>query len=202
MTTLSDTTVPNDLADGVVEYLAGLKDAIDLIDVSEITAVMEELLAVLERQGFVYIFGNGGSASTASHFVNDFNKGLSQNLRKRFRFSCLNDNTATVMALANDIDYGQVFVGQLRNFLTPNDLVIAISGSGNSRNVLEAIEYANHKGARTIGLVGYDGGKLKELADISIHVPVHDMQKVEDLHLAMNHVMMSVLKQRLEGWER
>lgn len=202
MTLLSESTVPDDLTSGVVDYLTGLKDAIDSVDVAEITAVMDQLLAVYERQGFVYIFGNGGSASTAAHFVNDFNKGIGQNLPKRFRFSCLNDNVATVLALANDIDYGQVFVGQLRNFLTPQDVVIAISGSGNSRNVLEAVEYANNRGATTIGLVGFGGGKLKELVDHCIHVPVHDMQKVEDLHLAMNHVMMSVLKKRLEGWTR
>lgn len=199
---LSDSTLPDNPADGVVEYLTGLKDAIDLLDVTEITAVMDQLLEVYDRQGFVYIFGNGGSASTAAHFVNDFNKGIGINLPKRFRFCCLNDNVATVLALANDIDYDQVFVEQLRNFLAPQDVVIAISGSGNSRNVLEAVEYANQCGAKTIGLVGFDGGKLKGLVGHCIHVPVHDMQKVEDLHLAMNHVMMSVLKRRLEGRQR
>jgi len=185
-----------------MEYLTELKDAIDLLDVTEITVVMDQLLEVYDRQGFVYIFGNGGSASTAAHFVNDFNKGIGLDLPKRFRFCCLNDHVATVLALANDIDYGQVFVEQLRNFLTPQDVVIAISGSGNSRNVLEAVEYANDRGAKTIGLVGFDGGELKDLVSYCIHVPVHDMQKVEDLHLAMNHVMMSVLKKLLEGRQR
>jgi D-sedoheptulose 7-phosphate isomerase len=199
MTSVSETDAPDDLTGPVVEYLTGLKNAIDSINVAEIALVMDQLLEVYERQGFVYIFGNGGSASTAAHFVNDFNKGIGQSLAKRFRFCCLNDNIATVLALANDIDYSEVFVEQLRNFLTPRDMVIAISGSGNSRNVLEAVRFANVRGARTVALVGFDGGKLKELADYCIHVPVHDMQKVEDLHLAMNHVMMSVLKRRLEG---
>jgi D-sedoheptulose 7-phosphate isomerase len=192
-------TVTDDLACGVVEYLSGLKDAIDTVNVDEITVVMDRLLAVYERQGFVYIFGNGGSGSTAAHFVNDFNKGIGQNLPKRFRFCCLNDNIPTVLATANDTDYSQVFVGQLRNYLNPGDVVVAISGSGNSRNVLEAVEFANDLGAETVALVGFDGGKLKELAGRSIHVPVYDMQKVEDVHLAVNHVMMSVLKKRLEG---
>ncbi|MFI5843817.1 SIS domain-containing protein [Catenuloplanes sp. NPDC051500] len=192
-------TVPDDLTNGVEEYLAGLKNAIDSLNVQEIIVVMDQLLAVYERQGFVYIFGNGGSGATAAHFVNDFNKGIGQNLPKRFRFCCLNDNVPTVLATANDTDYSQVFVGQLRNYLNPGDVVMAISASGNSRNVLEAVEYANDLGAETVALVGFDGGKLKELAGRTIHVPVHDMQKVEDVHLALNHVMMSVLKKRLEG---
>lgn len=202
MSTLSENAAPETLARGVADYLTGLKDAIDLVSVAEITAVMDQLLAVYQRQGFVYVFGNGGSGATAAHFVNDFNKGIGRNLAKRFRFCCLNDNVPTVLALANDVDYDQVFVEQLRNFLTPDDVVIAISGSGNSRNVLEAVEYANKVGAATVALVGYDGGRLKELAEHCVHVPVADMQKVEDLHLAVNHVMMSVLKRRLEGPER
>jgi len=184
-------------ADGIADYLGRLKDVIDKIDIGEITTVMGRLLAAYDRHAAVYIFGNGGSASTASHFVNDFNKGVSAGLDRGFRFYCLNDNVATVMAVANDLSYDQVFALQLRNYLRDGDLVIAISGSGNSPNVLRAIEYAQTRAVETVGLVGYGGGRLKELVDHCVHVPVDDMQKVEDLHLVVNHIMMALFRRHL-----
>ncbi|BCB91937.1 hypothetical protein Psuf_092500 [Phytohabitans suffuscus] len=108
----------------------------------------------------------------------------------------------TVLAVANDIGYDQVFVHQLHSLLDPTDLVVAISGSGNSPNVLEAVRYASSRGVETVALVGFDGGRLRDLADHCIHVPVPDMQKVEDVHLAMNHLMMTVLKDHLESRDR
>src|SRR5260370_5025904 len=106
---------------GVVEYLAELKTVIERLDVAQISAVMDRLLDTYERQGSVYVFGNGGSASTASHFVNDFNKGVGETLQKRFRFYSLNDNVPTVLAVANDLSYDEVFAQQLRNYLCPGD---------------------------------------------------------------------------------
>ncbi|MDG6108627.1 SIS domain-containing protein [Dactylosporangium aurantiacum] len=188
-----------DFAPGVNDYLTELKDVIDTVDVEEITHVMRRLLATYERRGSVYVFGNGGSASTASHFVNDFNKGVSEHLEQGFRFYCLNDNVATVMAVANDISYEQVFALQLKNYLVDGDLVLAISGSGESPNVVEAVRYASDRDIETIGLVGFDGGQLKKLADHCIHVPVYDMQKVEDIHLVVNHVMMALFKEHLSA---
>jgi len=185
--------------DGVAEYLDHLKDVIDKIDQDEINNVMHRLLGAYGRQASVYIFGNGGSASTASHFVNDFNKGVSAGLLKGFRFYCLNDNVATLMAVANDISYDQIFALQLKNYLNDGDLVIAISGSGNSPNVLEAVAYAQARGIETIGLVGYSGGSLKDMVDHCVHIPVDDMQKVEDLHLVVNHIMMALFKEHLDG---
>ena len=184
--------------DGVAEYLDHLKDVIDKIDQSEIENVMQRLLAAYRRHASVYIFGNGGSASTASHFVNDFNKGVSAGLLRGFRFYCLNDNVATMMAVANDISYDQIFSLQLKNYLNDGDLVIAISGSGNSSNVLEAVAYAHTRGIETIGLVGFSGGRLKEKVDHCVHIPVDDMQKVEDLHLVVNHIMMALFKEHLD----
>ena len=137
--------------------------------------------------------GNGGSASTASHFAGDFNKGLSLNREKRFRFYCLNDNAATVLSLANDVAYEAIYVEQLKNFLSEGDLVVAISGSGNSQNVINAVEYAKEKGNTVIGLTGYNGGKLHQLSDIKLHIPVNDMQIVEDLHMVFDHLIMSIL---------
>ena len=183
---------------GVQEYLDGLKKVIDEFDIDQVTLVMERLLAAYRRRASVFIFGNGGSASTASHFVNDFNKGVSERLGQGFRFFCLNDNVPTMMAVANDISYNQIFALQLKNYLQLGDVVLAISGSGNSTNVIEAVCFANQYGVETIGLVGFDGGRLKELVQHCIHVPVDDMQKVEDLHLVINHVMMVLFKAHLE----
>jgi len=188
-----------DLAQDVSAYLDRLKAVIDRLDVGQIESVVEQLLGVRERGGVVYVFGNGGSAATASHFVNDFNKGASAGLARKFRFCCLNDNVATVLAIANDIGYDEVFRLQLENYLERDDLVLAISGSGNSANVLRAVDYANRSGAETVGLVGYDGGRLKKMVGHCIHVPIDDMQLVEDLHLVMNHVMMVTLRAHLAG---
>lgn len=184
------------------DYLEELKTVIDKVDLDQVTTVVDRLLRAYERDAFIYIFGNGGSASTASHFVNDFNKGIEPLAANRFRFCCLNDNVPTVMALGNDVGYDQVFAGQLRNFLTAKDVVIGISGSGNSPNVLQAMRYAKSRDAETIALVGFDGGKLRELVDYCIHVPVHDMQKVEDVHLAMNHLMMTTFRELLGAGDR
>jgi D-sedoheptulose 7-phosphate isomerase len=197
---MSDQTAPTtDFSSGVQEYLNGLKKVLDEFDINQVTLVMERLLAAYRRHSSVYVFGNGGSASTASHFVNDFNKGVSEQLARGFRFYCLNDNVPTMMAVANDISYHHVFTLQLKNYLRPGDVVLAISGSGNSLNVIEAVQYANERGIETIGLVGYDGGRLKGLVRHCIHVPVDDMQKVEDIHLVVNHVMMALFKEHLEA---
>lgn len=187
-----------DFRKDINNYLLLLKKTIDRLDIAQINTVMNELLAVHARGGMIYIFGNGGSASTASHFVNDFNKGVSENLVKRFRVICLNDNISTLSAVANDIHYNQVFKFQLENYLEAGDLVMGISGSGNSENVVEAIEYANSRGVATVALLGYDGGQLKSRARYSIHVLINDMQKVEDIHLILNHLMMTILKEYME----
>ncbi len=180
-------------------YLDELKKTLDRLDRQKISSLINELINVHAHGGTIYIFGNGGSASTASHFAGDFNKGVSENLSKRFRFVCLNDNIPSVLSIANDIGYEQVFKFQLENYLKPDDLVIAISGSGNSKNVIMAIEYANSKGVKTFALTGYNGGRLKEIASNYMVVPVNDMQKVEDIHLILNHLMMQIIKKWLEG---
>jgi D-sedoheptulose 7-phosphate isomerase len=182
-----------------LDYCQGLKEAVDSIP----RDAAEKFLQVLEsaylegRQ--VFLMGNGGSGASASHAAGDLNKGVSYGREKRFRVISLNDNLATLTAYANDVSYVDVFVEQLKNFLQPGDLVIAISGSGNSPNVLKAIEYANHHGAVTVGLTGFSGGKLVELAQVPVHVPVNDMQKVEDIHMMLFHVAMQVLCARIDA---
>ena len=137
--------------------------------------------------------GNGGSASTAAHFECDFNKGVSYDQKIKYDFECLSDNVPMMMAIANDIGYEDIFIVPLRNKLKCEDIVIGISGSGNSENVVKAIEYGNEVGAETIALVGYDGGKLKEIAKYNIHVEVNHIQIVEDVHLMLDHMMMFIL---------
>ena len=119
----------------------------------------------------------------------------------KFRFQCLNDNVPIIMAVANDIGFEEIFRFQLRGIIESGDIVIAISGSGNSENVLKAVEYAKECGNKIIGLTGYNGGRLKELSDISLHVPVNSMQVTEDIHMVFDHLMMSVLYRRLCGKE-
>lgn len=137
--------------------------------------------------------GNGGSGSNASHFVGDLNKGFSYGREKRFRAICLNDNQAALTAYSNDVSYEDAFVELLRNFLRPGDVVVGISGSGNSPNILKAIAYANEVGAHTVGLCGFNGGKLAGLARTPLLAPVHDMQQVEDVHMILFHIATQVL---------
>lgn len=169
------------------------------LDINQINEVLNVLEQTLLFENTVYIFGNGGSAATASHFQNDFNKGISEHTEKKFRFQCLNDNVATIMAIANDMGYEEVFRFQLTGKLKKGDVVIAISGSGNSANVLRAVEYAKENGAAVIGLTGYEGGKLKELCDYSLHAPIQSMQITEDVHMFFDHLMMSIFYKSLCG---
>jgi len=176
-----------------LDYCQGLKQALDAIP----TDAAERFLQLLEtaylegRQ--VFLMGNGGSGATASHAAGDLNKGVSYGREKRFRVISLNDNLATLTAYANDVSYVDVFVEQLKNFLNPGDVVIGISGSGNSPSILKAVEYANQRGATTVGMCGFGGGKLAGLAHVPVHIPVNDMQKVEDIHMMLFHVAMQVL---------
>lgn len=171
------------------------------LDTEEISRALNLLWETFEHGNTVFVFGNGGSSSTASHFQNDFNKGVSEHTEKKFNFLCLNDNVATVMAVANDIGFEEVFRFQLRGHMRPGDVVMAISGSGNSKNVLNAVEYAREQGAKVIGLTGFDGGKLKKLSDVSLHAPVNSMQITEDVHMIFDHLMMSVFYRDLAGIE-
>lgn len=185
----------------IQDYLTLETEILNRLDVAQINAALNLLEETRQRKGRIYICGNGGSAATASHFQNDFNKGVSEYIEAPFRFHCLNDNVATLMAIANDIGYEEVFRFQLRGVMEPGDILVAISGSGNSKNVLNAVEYARGLECQVIGLTGYSGGKLKELADISLHVPVNSMQITEDVHMIFDHLMMSVFYRRLCGKE-
>lgn len=171
-----------------------------MLDQNEINRAMNLLEETREQGSSVYVFGNGGSAATALHMENDFNKGVSEKLEKKYRFQCINANMATIMAIANDNGYDRVFEQQLENILEKDDVVIAISGSGNSENVIKAVNYAKNQGCKVIGMTGYSGGKLKKLADIALHVPIDNMQITEDIHIIFNHMMMYILCGELSGY--
>lgn len=183
------------------QYISDEIAVLQKLDVQAINDVMTLLEETLEKEGMIYVFGNGGSAATASHYQNDFNKGISEYTEKKFRFQCLNDNMATVMAVANDIGYEEIFRFQLQGRLRPGDICIAISGSGNSSNVLNAAEYAKEHGCKIVGVTGFDGGKLRELCDLSLHVPINSMQITEDIHMVFDHLMMSVFYKTMCGIE-
>ena len=178
-------------------YLEELKTVLDGFETDRFIELTEALLAAHERERRIFIMGNGGSGSTASHFVCDLNKGCCLDLEKKFKVMCLNDNLPSLLAYANDISYASVFVEQLKNFFEKGDLVIGISGSGNSENVLQAIRYAGANGGKTAGISGYAGGKLADLVDIPFVARVDDMQKVEDVHMIVVHMIMQAVYAKL-----
>lgn len=177
----------------IINYFQNVKDTLDKISVEDLNTLLNLLNKARDENRFVFICGNGGSASTASHFCCDFNKGISSDQNSKFRFVCLSDNIPTLMAYANDYSWEEIFVGPLRNLFHEGDFVIGISGSGNSSNVIKALQYANEHQGISIGLTGYDGGIVKKISQYNVHVPIRDMQVSEDLHLLLDHCMMSIL---------
>ncbi len=188
-----------DFKNDIKKYISCEIETLQKLDINAVNEVLNLLIDTAKKHKRIYIFGNGGSSATASHFQNDFGKGISEYVDDKFRFQCLNDNVATLMAVANDIGFEEVFRFQLNGVIEPGDVVIAISGSGNSKNIINAVEYAKKCGNKVIGLTGYNGGKLKELSDISLHVPINSMQVTEDVHMVFDHLMMSILYQHLCG---
>ncbi|MEH3148687.1 MAG: SIS domain-containing protein [Methylobacterium frigidaeris] len=164
-------------------------------------AAIDAAVAAIDRAWIggadVITLGNGGSAITAQHFVTDWNKGIFAATGRSFRGRTLMDNVGVMTAWSNDRSYDDVFIEQLRNLARPNDLVVAISGSGNSENVVRAVGYANSIGCTTIGLCGYSGGRLKDMVRYPVWVPVDDMQVVEDVHAMFGHIVMRALSRRV-----
>lgn len=178
----------------VTDYFTQVQQALASVDAEAVSDLIQRLLEVNERDGFVYVCGNGGSAATASHFVNDLSKSTVVPGQKRFRALALTDNVPLITAWANDTSYDNVFSEQLRGLVRANDLVIAISGSGNSPNVLKAIEAAAEVGATTVGWSGFNGGKLAKLVDLSIDIPCDVMEQIEDVHLSLAHNVCTHLR--------
>ncbi len=171
------------------QYKAQLLDTIQALDTDKIQQAIGVLAKARDEGRRIFTCGNGGSASAASHFATDMVKGASFGRDKRFRIMALTDSLPTITAYSNDVCYECVFVEQLKNFAERGDVVIAISGSGNSPNVLQAIEYAKSIGCRTIALTGRDGGKLGPMADLNLQVAHPHMGRIEDAHLIMLHMI-------------
>jgi D-sedoheptulose 7-phosphate isomerase len=171
------------------QYKAALLEAIERIDTSRVEQAIEWFREARDGSKHIFVCGNGGSASTASHFTCDIVKGASYNRDARFRIMALTDSMATLTAYSNDVGYECVFVEQLKNFAQARDLVMCISGSGNSPNVVRAMEYANSMGCKTIALTGRDGGRLGPLAQLNIQVAVPHMGRIEDAHMVVCHMI-------------
>jgi D-sedoheptulose 7-phosphate isomerase len=172
------------------QYVMRLKNVLDAFDFKAFDKIVHLILEAYHDAHQIFIMGNGGSGATASHLACDINKGCCIDLDKKFKMLCLNDNMPTMLALANDIAYEAVFEEQLKNFFNHGDLVIGISGSGNSENVLRAVGYAGGNHGKTIGWSGFGGGKLAAAVDLPFVVESEDMQQVEDAHMVIAHMVM------------
>jgi D-sedoheptulose 7-phosphate isomerase len=175
------------------KYLQAHRALGERLDLPAIKLAINLIKSTSEAGKKVITCGNGGSAYTASHYITDWNKMVNLHTGKQFRGFSLADNIGIITAFGNDLSYDDIFSGQLKAILDEGDLLIGISGSGNSPNVLRAIEYANEAGATTLAIVGYDGGKLKPLAKHHVHIPSFDMQLCEDYHLMFGHMVMKAL---------
>lgn len=185
------------------EYLKRVGEELLRVDPAQVRKLADLLWERYQAGRFIFVIGNGGSGSNASHFCEDVGKGslklpadLGDDTKKRFRILSLTDNTPYILAWANDEGFDRVFVEQLRNLASPGDLLVAISGSGNSKNVLTAVEWANRNGLTTVGCTGFGGGKLQGLAHHNLHVPLDDMGVVETVHLAAFHWVVDDLHRR------
>jgi len=181
----------------IVRYMDRVVELARSIDPADIRSVSDILLQAMYERRQVFLFGNGGSAATASHFAVDLGKGLQGPNGLRMKALSLVDAVPVMTAWANDTDYSRIFAEQLVNFAREDDVAIAISGSGNSPNVLLGVEAAARSGATTIGFTGYQGGKLKGLVDFCIVVPSDNMQHIEDLHMILAHVIYTDMHDRL-----
>jgi D-sedoheptulose 7-phosphate isomerase len=188
MTTTSD----------VPSYLEELSATIQKLPLPEIERLVGLLFQAYDDGRTIYLFGNGGSAALASHMTCDLSKGTAPIAGKRLRAIALTDNVALITAWANDTRYERIFAEQLENLLHPGDVAFAISGSGNSPNILAALSFARQAGAVTAGISGFEGGLMKSLCDVCVVVPSDDMQIIEDLHVSISHSIFRVLRHEIQ----
>jgi D-sedoheptulose 7-phosphate isomerase len=180
------------------QYLEAVMKAAQRVDLGEVRKCIDWLADAYRDDRQVFLIGNGGSAANASHMAEDLAKSsLHDSDQKRFRVLSLADNTAYITAIANDIGYEDVFAFQLRQFMQAGDILIAISGSGNSRNIVKAAEYTKQNGGKVIGMTGFDGGKLLPMSDVRLHVPLKNMCQSEAVHGILLHMVVDLLRERL-----
>ena len=184
-------------------FLERVSEELLRVEPAEIKRLADLMYDCYERGRFIFVCGNGGSGSNASHFCEDIGKGtlrredFDNDNKKRVRIISLTDNTPYILAWGNDEGFERIFVEQLKNLASRGDLLVAISGSGNSPNILRAVEWANRNGLTTFGCTGFGGGKLRGLAHQGLHVPLHDMGIVESIHLAAFHWVVDNLHKRI-----
>jgi D-sedoheptulose 7-phosphate isomerase len=183
--------------ENVETYLDEVRCAIEALPRDRLAVLGEMLYRTYRNEKQVFTLGNGGSASTASHMATDLAKNTIGPNMRRFRILSLNDNTSMLTALANDLGYENVFREQLQNLIHPGDLLIAVSASGNSPNVLNAIRYAQNECAEVAGILGFEGGEAARLVDVAIIVPSTNYGVVEDVHLIINHILVDYFKGKL-----
>ena len=183
----------------IADYLRSLSALLEQIDPDAVAKVADVLYGCWERGARLVLCGNGGSASTASHLVCDLSKNIYLEGGRPFEVVALTDSAAVLLAWGNDTDFSNVFAGQARTWLRAGDVLLAISGSGNSPNVLAAVKVGCEVGATTIGLCGYSGGRLAEMADLALVARRDNMQQVEDVHMVLGHVLFSALRDRING---
>ena len=182
------------ISDRVSVYLDETETIVKSISRAGVRSVVERLLQAWRENRTAYIIGNGGSASTASHMMNDLNKMTTVKGAKRFRAIALTDNVPYITAIGNDIEYAEIFSEQLRNVLLPDDILVAISGSGNSENIIRAAKFAKEAGAFVIGLCGQPGSRLCECADLAVTIASKNICQQEDAHLILNHTIALALR--------
>lgn len=182
------------------DYFACLTEVLQSVPHGQIDEISNILLNTYEEGRKIFIFGNGGSAALASHFACDLGKGTigRGNHRKRFRVIALTDSIPLMTAWANDSSYDDVFAEPLRNLIEPGDVALAISASGNSPNVLKALQTAHEAGAYRLGLTGFQGGKMRRLCDFCLAVPCDNMQMIEDIHLSITHALFTTIRHKLQ----
>lgn len=183
----------------VSDYFATLKALMDAVDTAQLAQIVDLLLETFHAGRRLVLCGNGGSGSTSSHLVCDFAKNIYLESGKPFEVVALTDSPALLTAWGNDTEFANIFAGQARTWLREGDVLLAISGSGNSPNILRAAEVANEVGAITIGFCGYGGGKLAQLSQIAVVVDKRNMQQVEDLHMIFGHILFAAMRDRIKG---
>ena len=179
----------------IQKYLSHLQGVLERLSLPDVRKSIDLVMEAYHADQQIFVVGNGGSASTASHIACDLGKGTSVIGEKRFRVISLTDNVATMTAWSNDVCYEDVFVEQLKNLVNPSDLVIGISASGNSENVLRASRHANAVGCKTVGWTGFGGGKLAGITDVSVVADSHEYGPVEDVHLVLNHILHAWIRE-------
>jgi D-sedoheptulose 7-phosphate isomerase len=191
---MKDETMTDTALSLITTYLDELRDAMQQTLSPELERAVEMLRDARARGATIFFCGNGGSASTASHFACDLGKNTVHAVKGRFRTVALVDNLAAITAWGNDNGYDQIFLEQARNLMRPGDVLVAVSGSGNSPNVLHAVDYAREIGCAVIGVIGFAGGKLKDKSDVALIVPAKSIEQAEDGHLILNHAICTAVR--------